>query len=345
MHNGPTLTVDLAALCDNWQLLKKRFGGGECTAVVKSDAYGLGVEQASKALAARGCNTFFVATLDEAIELRGILPQAAVYAFHGPYAGEEKDYLHHRITPVINSVEQLKRWNNAAPFALHVDTGMNRLGLTLSELAAAKARPALLMSHLACANEPAHLKNAEQLARFREARALLPGVPASLCNSSGIFLSGDFHFDLARPGCSLYGINPTGGPNPMHPVATLSAPIIMLRTADRDGTVGYGATHAIRKGDRIAIVQLGYADGYLRALSNRGRAFLNGQAVPVIGRISMDMIAVDVNALAENAAVPGSRVELLNAKVTVDEAAQAAGTIGYEVLTRLGPRVKREYRP
>ncbi len=203
--------------------------------------------------------------------------------------------------------------------------------------------PKLLMSHLACANEPDHPKNAEQLRRFREALKLLPGAQASLCNSSGLFLPPEFHFDLARPGCALYGINPGEGKNPMQPVATLSAPILQLRTLERDDTVGYGATYAAKKGSRIAIAALGYADGYFRSLlSNNAFAFVAGHKAPIIGRISMDMLALDVIRRSRKRRSPKTaRAEFINAQQTVDDIAAACGTIGYEIFTRIGRRVKR----
>lgn len=345
---GPTLTIDLAAIAANYRVLRSRFAGKECASVVKANAYGLGVTPVAKTLAAEGCNTFFVATLGEAVELRGVLPEARIFAFHGPYEGEEKDYAAHRILPVINSVAQWKRWKDRGAYALHIDTGMNRLGLTQAELEEhhlllATYNLQLLMSHLACAGEPEHEKNTEQLARFKQARGLLPKIPASLCNSSGIFLEKDFHFDLARPGCALYGINPVHGKNPVRPVVTLAAPILQIRTTDREDTVGYGATFQIKKGDRLAIVQLGYADGYSRILSSKGTVYIDGHTAQVAGRVSMDMIAVDLRDVPE-AAYDAGRVEVMNEAQTVNDIARACATIGYEILTGLGARVQREYR-
>ncbi|MBV8938381.1 MAG: alanine racemase [Alphaproteobacteria bacterium] len=348
MHPGPTLTVNLAALTANYQLLKQRFSGDQCAAVVKANAYGLGVAPVAQALWQAGCRCFFVATLEEGVELRAVLPEALIYVFHGPYPGQEPAFPAHRLMPVINSPAQLARWPEPAPFALHVDTGMNRLGFTLTELEA--ARPQLLsrnlgmlLSHLSCANEPEHRKNARQLARFRAATAMLPDVPASLCNSSGIFLNRHFHFHLARPGCALYGINPTSGTDPMQNVATLTAPILQIRTMEETGSVGYGATFRAAKGSRIAIAQLGYADGLLRALSNQGAAFIAGARVPIAGRVSMDMVALDVTGLPEQNLAQADTAEFINARQTVNDVARAAGSIGYEIFTRLGHRVRRIY--
>ncbi len=353
IHPGPTLTVSLHALRENYELLRTKFSGKECAAVVKANAYGLGVEAVSKALHADGCRTFFVATLEEGLQLRGLMPSARIAVFHGPYAGEEMEYIQHRLIPVINSMEQFLRWHGNAPFALHVDTGMSRLGLTQQELEANVIRlntPNLqmLISHLACASETAHEKNLEQRERFRAARALLPKVPASLCNSSGIFLGQDYHFDLARPGCSLYGINPGMGPNPMRPVVKLTAPILQIRECDREETVGYGATAKVPKGARLAIMQLGYSDGFFRLLGDKkvkSKAYIGGHTVPVTGRISMDMLALDVSKVPAAALAPGAMAEFINSQTTVDDIAEAVHTIGYEVLTRLGRRVRRVYTP
>ncbi len=360
LHPAPTLTVDLSAVRANYRLLRKRFTGRECAAVVKADAYGLGCAAVVQALHAEGCRRFFVATLDEGIALRASLTSPSltsssplrgdsvdITVFHGPYPGEEGEYLAHGLTPVLNSPEQLKRWNEkgGAPAMLHTDTGMCRLGFSAAELEEAGGElqhVTMLMSHLACANEPEHPKNAEQLARLQHARDRLGELPVSFCNSSGIFLDSGFHFDLARPGCALYGIQPTESGNPMLPVAVLSAPAMQIRTLDRHETIGYGASVALLEGARVAIVQLGYADGYTRRMSNRGHAWIAGQAVPVMGRVSMDMIALDVSAVPE-AALPRARAEFLNAEYTVNDLARDAHTIGYEVLTRIGARVRREY--
>jgi alanine racemase len=345
MHAAATLEVDLSALAANYRLLTSRHAKKNCAAVVKANAYGLGVEAVSKALEKAGCREFFVATLAEGIELRSILPEADIAVFNGMFAGEEKEYAAHRLTPIVNDLSQVERIGKL-PAILHVDTGITRLGLCASDLKKLLTRPwQAVMSHLACANEPKDPKNAEQLARFREALKLFPGVKASLCNSSGIFLPADYHFDMARPGCALYGINPVHMKNPMRHVATLSAPILQLRTLDRDETVGYGATYPAAKGARIALTGLGYADGYFRSLSNQGFAHVEGVRVPIAGRVSMDMIALDVSALPEGKITPATRAEFINAAQDVNAIAEASGTIGYEIFTRIGRRVARVYHP
>lgn len=350
--NVATLDVDLKALVANYTLLRERHAKGECAAVVKANAYGLGMKAVSDALWNAGCRKFFVATLEEGVELRGYIPHATIGIFQGPLTKEETDYLEHNLTPVLcdrRQVEHYAQRFGQHPAILHVDTGMTRLGLGQSDLAvlAPNLPPGIVMvmSHLACANDPAHPKNLEQLARFKEALALLPGIRASLSNSAGLFLAPEFHFDVGRPGCALYGITPHDGKNPMRHVATLSAPILQVRTLDRDETVGYGGTYDAAKNARIAIAALGYADGYLRCLSNKGFATIEGHRVPFAGRVSMDMIALDVSGLPENAITPSSRAQFINEQYTVNDVADAAGTIGYEVFTRIGRRVQRVYRP
>ena len=353
MHSA-ILDVNLTALASNYRLLKQRHARQSVAAVVKADAYGLGMNAVAKQLWDEGCHDFFVATLSEGIALRNLLPDARIGVFNGLFAKEEKEYLHHRLLPVLNDAGQLEQWEKATPHSpamLHIDTGMTRLGFNYTDLRHAALRHhsfvtnrlALVMSHLACAGETHHAKNAEQLARFHEALQLLPGIKTSLSNSSGLFLSRDFHFDLARPGCALYGINPTLGTNPMQPVATLSAPLLQIRTLDRDETIGYDATYAAKKGSRIAVVGLGYADGWLRALGNKGFAYIADYKVPIVGKISMDMLALDVTHVPEAHLAAGSRTEFINPTQTVDDIAAAANTIGYEIFTRIGSRVERRY--
>lgn len=339
-----TLRVDLNALRSNYQLLQNKHAKKNIAAVVKANAYGLGVEQVSKTLSESGCQNFFVATLEEAVQLRSFLPNAAIYVFNGVFAGEEKEFLHHNIIPVLNSREQMEHWRGKNQAALHIDTGMTRLGLTQSELEAcdlSRFRIALVMSHLACANDPSHPKNIEQLTRFKEALGQFKTpVAASLANSAGIFLSPDYHYDIGRPGCALYGIDRR---NLLQHVATLSAPILQIRNLDRDETVGYGATRDASKGSRLAIIGMGYADGYFRLLGNKGIAYIAGRAVPIVGRISMDMITLDVSDIPESELSANARAEFINETQTVDAIAQQCDTIGYEIFTRIGRRVERVY--
>lgn len=361
MFTRPTLTVSLPAIVANWQLLRDRFTGDECAAVVKADGYGLGAVPVATALATAGCHTFFVAPLAEALELRAALPDVRILVLQGMLPGEEFAFAAHRLIPVLNSPEQIARWKPVAAehvhavSALHLDTAMARMGLQEHEFEALleknpktleECRVGLVMSHLACAAEPAHLSNEAQLAQFTRMLAHAPGIPASLCNSGGIFLSPAHHFHLARPGCSLYGIAPQDGhANPMKQVATWEAPILMTRVLEREQAVGYGATITAPKGTRIATVATGYADGYLRCLSNKSVAYVGEHRVKLLGRVTMDMLCFDVTSVPENLLGEGMPITLLGDRdgIRVDDLAAAAGTIGYEILTRIGARVERVY--
>lgn len=354
------LTVDLAAIVANWGLVAARASGAEAAAVVKADAYGLGAGQVAPALYAAGCRSFFVATIDEGIALRPALPEGRVFVLCGPLPGAEGDLARHHLTPVLNSLDQIASWSalgrtlGGLDAALHIDTGMSRLGLERPELERLAAepglldgiRPVLVMSHMACADDDTHPKNAEQLAAFRRLEALLPaGCPRSLAASSTVFLGPDYHFGLVRPGAALYGVNPQPGrPNPLAPVARLSAKILQVRDVDTPMTVGYGATHRVPGKGRIATVAAGYADGLFRSLGNRGYGIIGGARVPVVGRISMDLTTFDVGGVPADIARPGAVIDLLSPDHGVDELAAEAGTIGYEVLTALGRRYARVYR-
>ncbi len=357
---GALLTIDLGALCDNWRRLQSAVGSAQCAAVLKADAYGLGAARVAPALAAAGCRRFFVAHLDEAIVLRPLLPAgASVAVLHGPTPGAEREFVEHGVLPVLNSRQQLDAWRRLArqldrelEMLLQVDTGMSRLGLPADELQAVAAdRDALagtrlvaVMSHLACADEPGHPANARQRARFIEAMRSLPPAPASLANSSGIFLGSDYHFDIVRPGAALYGIAPVAGaPNPMRPVVRLQAKVIQCRDVPAATAVGYGLAWRSAGSARIATVSVGYADGWLRAAADGCDADFGGVRLPLVGRVSMDTITVDASALPPGAMQPGALVDLIGAHQDVDAVAARAGTIGYELLTRLGRRYARHY--
>ena len=355
---GAVLTVDLGAIVANWRDLAARAGGAECAGVVKADAYGLGADRVAPALAAGGCRTFFVAHPDEGIRLRAVLgagPRIAV--LHGPMPGTEGAFLAHDLLPVLSAAWQVRGWAEFArrsaghpPAIVQVDSGMTRFGLSEDDLAAlgddlAAFDIALVMSHLACADEPDHPANAEQRARFAAARARFPGVRASLAASSGIFLGPDFHADLVRPGAALYGVAPRADiPNPMRPVVRLAARIVQLRDVPEGTPVGYGWTERTTRPSRLATLALGYADGFLRGLSGRAAAFHEGTRLPLVGRVSMDSIVVDVTALGDAAPAPGGTLDLLGPSQGVDALASAAGTIGYEILTSLGGRYHRIYK-
>lgn len=342
------LTVDLGAIVANWRALCARHPGGPVAGVVKADAYGLGAGPVARALLAAGCRHFFVAQLTEGQALRAALgPRPMIAVLNGFPPGADGEAL---LTPVLNGLPNLM--GRQGPAILQVDTGMARLGLDAGELDRLAADPGLLrgidlryvMTHLACADTPDHPLNAAQAARFRAGLARLPPAPTSIANSSGLFLGPDFASDLARPGCALYGINPTpGAPNPMRPVVSLAAPVLQLRSIGAGESVGYGAAWVARRPTRIATVAAGYADGYLRALSGRATGRIGGVAVPLVGRVSMDLLTFDVTDAPDLR--PGDLIGLLDGTLTPDDLATAAGTIGYEILTALGTRYQRVYLP
>lgn len=357
---GAILTIDLDAVVANYRRVRERFSGATLGAVVKADAYGLGAERVAPALAAAGCRVFFVAHIEEGIALRPVLPKAEIHVLNGLMPGSTEAYAEHRLAPVLNSLEEIEAWGkfvrNGSKQGLlcdiHLDTGMNRLGLETAAVETLSAAPqklagldiAYFVSHLACADEPEHPMNREQRMRFAELRHRLPPAPASLANSSGIFLGPDYHFDLGRPGACLYGLNPTpGAPNPMTQVVRLQGRILQVRQIDRVGTVGYGATHRAARGGRIATVAIGYADGYLRSFSNAGYGCVGGVRVPLVGRVSMDLITLDVTDAPGALVRPGALVDIIGPGNAVDDIAAAAGTIGYEILTGLGRRYHRIY--
>jgi alanine racemase len=357
---GAILDIDLDAIVANYKLLANRLGpGARCAAVVKADAYGLGAAEVAPALARAGCKTFFVASIDEGLALRALLPKAQIAVLNGLVMGTPADFAKAALLPVLNDLGQVRQWHayahprGGAAAMLHVDTGLARLGLPPQEVRALAEEPELLqgfklmliLSHLACAGEPAHPMNLEQLHRFRSLLRGLPKAPASLAASSGIFLGADFHFDMVRAGAALYGVNPLPGrPNVMRPVLRLRAKILQVQDVDRGQSVGYGAAHRMDRPGRVATVALGYADGWLRSSSQRGTARIAGNPAPVIGRISMDLITLDVTNIDPQLARPGAYADLLDEHYGVDDAAFAAETIGYEILTALGRRCLRLYR-
>ncbi|MXP63740.1 alanine racemase [Roseomonas sp. M0104] len=342
------LEVDLGAIVANWRDLGARHPSGPAAGVVKADGYGLGAAPVARALAGSGCRHFFVAQLSEGLALREALGHGPMIAVLGGFpAGADAGAA---LTPVLNSPRDVAAARAAGlrGAILHVDTGMERLGLNAAELTAAGDLSDLglryVMTHLACADTPDHPLNAAQAARFAAAAEALPGVPRSFANSAGIFLGRDFASGLARPGCALYGINPTPGlPNPMRQVLRLTVPVLQLRQVPAGVTVGYGATWTARRDSRIATIAAGYADGYPRALSGRSFATAAGRPVQLVGRISMDLITLDVTDVPELA--QGDRVELIGPQQTPDDIAARTGTIGYEILTSLGARYRRRYLP
>ncbi len=342
------LHIDLDALVANWRMMQRRVDPAYAAAVVKADAYGLGAKQAAAALSKAGCSRFYVAWAEEGAALRRELgPAPEILVFHGVAADTLDLFQMYALQPVLNHLEQIDLWIESnvqpRPAALHIDTGMNRLGVSQAHWAAAARmlpKPSRLISHLTCGDETSD-QNAAQLARFTEARALWPGVPASLSASGGVYLGKDYHFDEVRPGIALYG----GGPTPAegsapHTVVTLTAPVLQVRDARKGETVGYGCTWTAEADCQLATIGLGYADGYLRSASNSGSVFVQGQKRPIVGRVSMDLIVVDVTGLSVS---PGDEIELLGPNMHLADVAGAMNTIDYEILTRLGARLDRRY--
>ena len=362
-ETGGVLTIDLAAIESNWRKLAGMTLPVECAAVVKADAYGCGLEQVAAKLYKAGCRTFFVADLAEGRQVRGLAPEAVIYVLNGVFPNTGRALADVNLRPVINSTTELAEWDAFVATngwqggaALHVDTGMSRLGLSVEEGLAIAPRIksenhgiALLMSHLACAEVPDHPVNDKQIRLFRQLRIAYRGVPSSLANSSGIFLGGTTHCDLVRPGGALYGANPTPTKkNPMRPVIDLKGRIVQVRHVKKGDTVGYGATFTAARQSRLAIVAVGYADGYLRAAgAGKGKPaaelIVAGKRCPIVGRISMDVLAVDVSDLPDGAARRGHFATMIGGELSLEAVAAASGTINYEVLTSLGRRYHRHY--
>jgi alanine racemase len=353
------LTVRLAIIAANYRTIQRLAAPAAVAGVVKADAYGTGAVAATRTLTEAGCDTFFVARVEEGVRIRPLAPQARIFVLDGAQVDSIATLITHNLTPVLNSLIEIAAWRAAAAAsrtsydcAIHVDTGMSRLGLPAQELAAlaseantrlAHLRTVLVMSHLACADSVSNPMNAIQLSRFREALAMLPAAPASFASTGGIFLGKDYLFDLVRPGIGLYGGNPHRGDNPFQVAACLTGRIVQLRRAAPGDTVGYGATCTIDRPSILATVALGYADGVMRSLGNRGHGALGGYRVPVAGRVSMDLTTFDVSDVPPHLLTPGAEVELFGDTVSLEEAAEAAGTANYEILTAVGPRVSRRY--
>ncbi|MBS7541930.1 alanine racemase [Ancylobacter oerskovii] len=355
------LTIDLTALAANYRLLQARLAPARTAGVVKADAYGLGAARVAPTLYAAGCRDFFVAHLGEALKLRPLLaPHARLYVLNGLQPGAEAACAAAGIVPVLNSLEQLDNWAGLArargitlPALLQFDSGMCRLGLEPQEAEALAADPARLagveilhvMSHLACADEPDNAQNAAQLAAFERLAALFPQATPCFANSGGSFLGPAYAGSLARPGIALYGGAPIGGrPNPMAPVVRLDVPVIQTRTVPAGARIGYGGRFVAPTQMRLATVAAGYADGLPRHLTDHGAAFLGDTRLPFVGRVSMDSIILDISALPPDALKLGSLVEIVGPHQTLEDVAEASGTIAYEILTRLGARYHRVYR-
>ncbi|MFG1417073.1 alanine racemase [Xanthobacter sp. V0B-10] len=359
---GAILTVDLGAIADNWRTLAARAAPAECAAVVKANAYGLGIDQVAPTLWRAGARTFFVAHLKEAVHLRALLPEATIYALNGLLPGTAVTFATHDIRPVLGSEPEIAEWDAHCrvegadlPAAIHVDTGMHRLGVTLEQaarLAEGRAAlgfaPSLVMSHLACADTPGHALTAHQQQVFTDVARRFAGVRASLANSAGTLMGEGFRFDLVRPGILLYGGGAIAGEPALKPVVRLEARVIQVSHAPAGETVGYGATERLQRDSRLATVHIGYADGFFRAAGSTDArkgadAVLGGRRCPLVGRISMDLATLDITDLPREAVTRGDTAVFLGDGIGVDELAQKAGTIGYEVLTALGGRYLRRY--
>jgi alanine racemase len=359
------LRIDLGALADNWRELARRAAPGRCAAVVKANAYGIGLAEAAPALWAAGARVFFVAHLNEGIAARRALPaEAQIYVLNGLESGADPaDYAERRLAPVIGGEEELQRWSafsarrgETSPSAVHLDTGMNRLGFdSLARLQAAmethgpSSGADLLMSHFVSSEIPGDPINQAQIELFEAARAAFPDLPASLANSSGMFLNPAPIYDLGRPGYALYGGNPTpGASNPMRPVVTLTAAIQQLRSIETGVSCGYNAQWTARRPTRLATLIVGYADGLPRGAGATDAkpgadVAIAGRRAPLVGRVSMDLAIVDITDLPEDSVRLGDPVELFGGSIDLDDFASRSGTIGYHLLTSLGPRYQREY--
>jgi len=358
------ILIDLARLRSNWQALAKHVAPAECAAVVKADAYGVGADRVIPALWQAGCRTFFVATLDEAARARTLAPRATVYMLDGLLPGTVHEVAHLGAAPALSNLEDARTWaslaNNgtrAPPAALHVDTGLHRLGMGAKEVRELAREAvllrrldiALVMSHLACADEPGNAMNREQLDIFHRLRASLPPARASLAASDGLMLGKDFHLDLVRPGYALYGGQAAPGrTTPVGPIVRVKARILQVHDVAVGGRIGYSASYRATSPRRIATIAAGYADGVFRHASATndtpgGAVAIHGKLAPIVGRVSMDLITVDVTDVGEPAPQRGDWVDLVGPDLPLEAVGRAAGTIGYEVLTRLGPRFHRVY--
>jgi len=366
MSTAPRLTINLSTLVENWRKLCAHSGSAETSAVIKADGYGLGIEPIAKALANAGCKTFFVAMMEEALKVQEIAPHSQVFVLNGVVPETVEIAKTNNIVPVLSSMDQITMWadqvsNNAS--AIHVDTGMNRLGLTPEEAVAlsknkdlmAKLNPQLIMSHLACADEPADSKNQKQLEIFQSSTNNFNGLKKSFSNSAGIMLGEQYHFDITRPGISIFGGEAINNvPNMMQQVVLAQARILQIRHAKKGESVGYGASHVLQRDTKIAVCSAGYADGFHRSNSgsgvplreqdnNAGYGAIEDKHVPILGRVSMDLTGFDVTDIPDQILEDTVWIELFGNQIPVDDAARNCGTIGYELLTSLGHRYQREY--
>ncbi|MEM9468135.1 MAG: alanine racemase [Actinomycetota bacterium] len=354
------LTIDLRAVVANWTRIGEIAPTAAVAAMVKADGYGVGAVDVVGALSTAGCREFFVAEIGEAVELRASAPAVDIFVLAGAQPGTLDDLVAHDLVPVLIDLGQIERWaergrreGRRLRGSVHLDTGMNRTGLDPADTAALLEDPSRLdgvdivhlMSHLACADDPTDPLNQRQLDAYRRLRTRLPMGVASLANTPGVALGPAYHFDHVRPGVGLYGTDPSPGRVlGLEPVVSLHAPVLQVRWADAGETVGYSATHTLDRERRLATIGVGYADGVIRAQSGRGHVAFAGHRAPIVGRVSMDLITVDLTDVPADVLVgPGSAAELIGPAVTIDDVAEAAGTIPYEILTSLGDRYRRRH--
>ena len=360
-HCGGIMQIDLDAIKHNYEFIRSHLSESRCAAVVKADAYGLGAIQVSKALESIGCKDFFVATPDEGFELSSALNKDAnIYILNGLYPGSEGYLTEHNLIPVLNSVSQILTWQNHAkkvgrdlPAIIHIDTGMWRAGLPMDEVDILHAQPERLnhidiicyLSHLACSEQPNHQKNRQQLNRLKEALDKLPTKPVSLSNSHGVLLGADYHFDLLRPGRILYGL---GSRTPLtqgiRPGVSLYAKLLQIRDVAKGEAIGYDSTFVVEEDMKVATIGIGYADGIMRTLTNNGLVYIQGQPAPIVGRVSMDLITIDVTSIDPTHLEVGSWAEVIGDHISADELARMAGTNSREITSNLGQRYHRIYK-
>jgi len=353
------ITIDLDALTANYRYCRDQLKPASCAAVVKADGYGLGIRHVARALHHAGCRQFFTATHREGIILRSLLPKVDIHVLEGVRSDCVEAFCDHQLIPVLITLQQVKNWasqgralNRRLPAIIHIDSGMTRLGFGKPELQRLLENSddlecidlRYVMTHFASADEPGAALARRQLERFNELRQSLPPAPTSIGNSAGALLGPEFAGDMARVGIALFGGNPYQEASiPVRPVLRVQSRILQLREIREETTVGYGATYSAQAGTRIATVGIGYADGYPWSLGNRGIAAINGHRVPVVGRISMDLITLDVSGVPDKFVQPGDMVDLIGPDISLEEVAELAGTISYEILTGLGQRASRTF--
>lgn len=348
----PSVHVSLKTVQNNYRALAEFAPTAETAAVVKADCYGHGMQNVGPALANAGCSTFFVAYLHEGVELRSLVGAAPmIYVFNGLEAGETEQFHEAGLIPVCNTLDEIRIVKSATPdlsLAIHFDTGMNRLGIHFEDLdqtleALGDTNPKLVMSHMACADLPGHALNEVQLKRFICIADAFPNSRKSLSSTAAVYLGADYHFDLIRPGIGLYGGGPARPPGlKLKTALTLTAPILSVFDVEAGESIGYGASFTAKTALTAATVSLGYADGYLRSGSNYGFGVLDGVPCPILGRVSMDLITIDVSDLPERPQ-KGDRVEFIGQQAGYEIQAEALGTIGYELTSRLGGRISRTW--